>query len=280
MGVFIGIIIILGSILVWFHIPYSPVKRCFAKDVENLKASNKLQEEGQVFRSEEFSKLPIVIQRYIEHCRYIGTPKMSYLKMKYHDVDFMQGKDGPVLKIDYTQYDFVSEPCRMALISSSMFGVPFEGYDYYQNGVGGMKGVIAKGITLFHQTGEEMDKACLVTYLAESMFAPAILLQDYISFEEISDYEVKATIYYAGQSASGIFTFNEQHEFVSFTTNDRGVTNPDGIMEYIPWSAVCSEYEFSERGTRYPTKFKAIWNYPEGDFVYFDGVISTVLYDE
>ena len=221
-----------------------------------------------------------MIQRYIEHCRYIGTPKMSYLKMKYHDVDFMQGKDGPVLKIDYTQYDFVSEPCRMALISSSMFGVPFEGYDYYQNGVGGMKGVIAKGITLFHQTGEEMDKACLVTYLAESMFAPAILLQDYISFEEISDYEVKATIYYTGQSASGIFTFNEQHEFVSFTTNDRGVTNPDGTMEYIPWSAVCNEYDFSESGIRYPTKFKAIWNYPEGDFVYFDGVISTVLYDE
>ncbi len=280
MGVFIGIIIILGSILVWFHIPYSPVKRSFAKDVENLKASNKLQEEGQVFRSEEFSKLPIVIQRYIEHCRYIGTPKMSYLKMKYHDVDFMQGKDGPVLKIDYTQYDFVSEPCRMALISSSMFGVPFEGYDYYQNGVGGMKGVIAKGITLFHQTGEEMDKACLVTYLAESMFAPAILLQDYISFEEISDYEVKATIYYAGQSASGIFTFNEKHEFVSFTTNDRGVTNPDGTMKYIPWSAVCNEYDFSESGIRYPTKFKAMWNYPEGDFVYFDGIISTVLYDE
>ena len=81
------------------------MKRCFAKDVEDLKTSNKLQEEGQVFRNEEFSKLPIVIQRYIEHC-------------------------------------------RMALISSSMFGVPFE---------------------------------------------------------EISDYEVKATIYYAGQSASGIF---------------------------------------------------------------------------
>ena len=179
MGVFIGIIIVLGSILVWFHIPYSPVKRCFAKDVENLKASNKLQEEGQVFRSEEFSKLPIVIQRYIEHCRYIGTPKMSYLKMKYHDVDFMQGKDGPALKIDYTQYDFVSEPCRMALISSSMFGVPFEGYDYYQNGVGGMKGVIAKGITLFHQTGEEMDKASYPIRAVEGMETAWVLIDCY-----------------------------------------------------------------------------------------------------
>ena len=50
-----------------------------------------------------------------------------------------------------------------------------------------------------------MDEACLATYLAESMFVPSILLQDYISFEEISDYEVKAIIRHGGQTASGIF---------------------------------------------------------------------------
>ena len=72
----------------------------------------------------------------------------------------------------------------MALIDSSMFGIPFEGYDYYQNETGGMKGVIAKAITLFDQTGADMDKAC----------------------------------------------------------------------------------------------FQAVWNYPDGDFVYFDGVISEVSY--
>lgn len=58
MGVFIGIII-LGSILVWFHIPYSPVKRCFAKDVENLKASNKLQEEDKFSEVRNFQSCPL-----------------------------------------------------------------------------------------------------------------------------------------------------------------------------------------------------------------------------
>lgn len=273
------VIIIIGSVLIWFHIPYSPVKSCFSKDVENLKAGNRLKEEGNAFRSEDFLHLPLAIRRYIGNCGYIGTPQMSYLKMEYHDVDFMQGRTGPALKIDYTQYDFVSAPCRMALIDSGMFGTPFEGYDYYRDGTGGMKGVIAKGITLFHQTGAEMDKACLVTYLAECMFAPSALLQDYITFEEVSDYEVKATIQYAGQYASGIFTFNEQYEYVLFTTNDRGVTNSDGTMEYVPWSAVCGDYHVSENGVKYPTKFQAIWNYPDGDFVYFDGRISEISYE-
>lgn len=281
MYIAIGILlVIVSAILIWFNIPYSPVKKSFSNDIEVLKKDIQLLEQADVFEAEEFSHLPIAIQRYIEHCGYIGTPKMSYLKMEYRDVGFMQGRTGPALKIDYTQYNFVSEPSRMALIDSSMFGVHFEGYDYYQNGIGGMKGVIAKGITLFDQTGPDMDKACLATYLAESMFAPSILLQDYISFEEISDYEAKAIISYKGQTASGIFTFNEQYEYVSFTTNDRAVTNADGTMEYIPWSAVCGEYCVSASGIKYPTKFKAIWNYADGDFVYFDGVISTVSCDE
>ncbi|MDD6326952.1 MAG: hypothetical protein PUA62_00670 [Lachnospiraceae bacterium] len=204
--------------------------------------------------------------------------KVSYLTMEYHNVDFKQGKNGPTMKIDYTQYNFVKEPCRMALIDSRMFGVPFEGYDYYQNGTGGMKGVIAKLITIFDQRGPEMDKACLVTFLAESMFVPTVLTQDYVAFEEINDYEVKATITYGGQTASGIFHFNEKYEMVSFTTEDRGVIGTDGSIEYVPWSAICSDYQEAENKIKYPTKFQAVWNYPEGDFIYFDGTIHEITY--
>lgn len=277
----IGILLaIIGAICVWFFIPYSPIKREFEKDIEGLQKETEHDVKERFFGKDEFSNLPHAIQRYIDYCGYIGTPRMRYLRMEYRDVDFMMGRSGPAQKIDYTQYNFVLKPCRMALIDSRMFGLPFEGYDYYQNGTGGMKGVIAKAIPLFHQTGPEMDKACLVTFLAESLFAPEILLQDYITFEEISSYEVKAVISYGGQTASGIFTFNEQCEFVCFTTKDRGVTNKDGTMEYVPWSAVCGEYRVSEAGVKHPTRFKAIWNYPDGDFVYFDGAISSVSYDE
>jgi len=279
MYVVIGILLVLaGAIMVWFHIPYSPVKSDFRKEISTLTADNHLSEAGGIFQKEDFAHCPMPIQKYIEHCGYIGTPKMSYLKMEYNDVDFSQGKNRPTLTIDYTQYNFINEPCRMALIDSSMFGIPFEGYDYYQNGTGGMKGVIAKAITLFDQTGADMDKACLATFLAESLFAPTILLQDYITFEEISDDEVKATITYGGQTASGIFTFNEQYEMISFTTKDRAVAGTDGSMEYIPWSALCGDYQISANGIKYPVKFQAVWNYPDGDFVYFDGVISAVSY--
>lgn len=279
MFIIIGVLLVLiGVLMIWFNISYSPIKKQFKNDITALLTENKLSADEKVFTDNDFSHLPIAIQKYIENCGYIGTPKMTYLKMEYHDVDFSQGRNGPTLTIDYTQYNFVNEPCRMALIDSSMFGIPFEGYDYYQTGTGGMKGVIAKAITLFDQTGADMDKACLATFLAESLFVPTILLQDYIIFEELSDFEVRAITTYGGQTASGIFTFNEQYEMVSFTTNDRAATGTDGRMEYIPWSALCSDYQFSKNGIKHPTKFQAVWNYPDGDFVYFDGLISEISY--
>lgn len=275
----VGILLILiGTLLIWFNISYSPVKKQFQNDVSLLIENNGLSDGNEVFKEKDFSHLPTAIQKYVVNCGYIGKPKMSYMKMEYHNVDFSQGRSGPTLKIDYTQYNFVNEPCRIALIDSSMFGIPFEGYDYYQNGTGGMKGIIAKAITLFDQTGEDMDKACLVTFLAESLFAPTILLQDYITFEEISDFEVRATISYKGQTVCGIFTFNEQYEMISFTTNDRAVVNADGTVEYIPWSALCGDYTVTENGIKYPTKFQAVWNYSDGDFTYFDGTINEVSY--
>lgn len=99
MFILIGVLFVLvGIILIWFHIPYSPVKRDFQNDIDTLMSENQLRTTDDVFTEDS------------------------------------QGKNRPTLKIDYTQYNFIDEPCRIALIDSSMFGIPFEGYDYYQNG--------------------------------------------------------------------------------------------------------------------------------------------------
>lgn len=273
-----ALLLLIGGLFIWFRVPYSPVKNNFQNDISTLITENRVQTERELFIKEDFLHLPIAIQTYIESCGYIGTPKMSCLKMDYKNVAFMRGRNTPALSIDYTQYNFINEPCRLALIDSSLFGIPFEGYDYYQKGKGGMKGVIGKTITLFNQTGNDIDKACLATFLAESLFAPTILLQDYIAFEQLSDFEVRAAITYGGQNASGIFTLNELNEMTSFTTNDRAVVKNDGAMDYVPWSALCGEYQLTERGIKYPTKLQAVWNYPDGDFTYFDGIINEVSY--
>ena len=266
-------------LVVWFCIPYSPLKADFEKDAKELSEASALFKKGEIFTVDEFANFPTAIQKFVEKSGYLGKKKMNRLTMEYRDVAFSQGKNGPNLKIDYIQHDFVKSPNRLAMIKSSLFGIPFQGYDYYRDGKGGMKGVIAKVFTLFDQTGAEMDRACLATFLAESMFAPSILLQDYIKFEEINDHQVKATISAYGQTVSGVFDFNDEYEMTSFKTKNRAVVAPDGSIEYVPWSAVCGEYKVGDDGIKLPTKFQAVWNYKDGDFVYFDGKISRIAYE-
>lgn len=107
--------------------------------------------------------------------------------------------------MDYNQYNFAKRPARLAYINSSIYGIPFEGYDYFFNEIGGMKGVIGKKIQIFNQKGSDIDKGALCTYLAESLFIPTSLLENDIIFEEINPFNVK------GISVSRVFTFNEEY---------------------------------------------------------------------
>jgi hypothetical protein len=238
-GMFVAlgaVLAVAGILMIWFNIAYSPLKKRFEKDTRRLAKQYAMGFDGEVFTEKDFEDFPEAIRRYAENCGYIGKKKMSYLKMQYKDVDFCTGKNGAKMKMDYTQYNYAKEPCRMAFDDASMFGVPFQGYDYYEGGKGGMKGVLAKLITLFNETGEEMDRACLVTYLAESLFVPTALTRGFIDFEQISDHEVKGTISYKGQTVSGVFTFNEDYEMISFVTTDRK-------DDKTPWTALCGAYK-------------------------------------
>lgn len=269
MFIIIGVLIsVIGIIMIFFNIPGSKTKTEFDMTVTGLIAEADHQEE--VFDEEDIAGLPTPVQRYFRYCGFIGLPKMSYTKIDYQDVDFSFGKDKQVIKIDYTQYNFVNEANRIAYIDSSMYGIPFEGLDTYLDGSGSMKGVLAKLFTLFDQTGKDMDKSSLVTFLSESLIIPNAALQDYIKWEAIDDLHAKATISYHGISVSGIFTFNENGEMLSFVTDDRSAIATDGSSQTVKWSVVCDEY-IEVNGIKRPTAFQAIWHYDDGDLVYFDG---------
>ena len=285
MTILIIIIAIILLLAIWFNIPYSPVKTQFRNDVEarlqNAAALTNVNTDSSVTRvktldSAAIASLPPLIQKYLETCGYIGSERRSHLTMEYKDVDFGMGVNKPRLKIDYTHVDFADSPNRLAFIDSKMFGIPFQGYDYYMNGKGGMKGVLAKLITLFDQTGPAMDKASLITYLAEALFLPETLLKDFITFKQINEHAVEATITNKGVTASGIFHFNDAYEMTSFTTKDRGQISSDGTIEYTPWEAQCENYKEYSDGIKRPTVFRAVWKNKNGDFVYFDGKISKV----
>ncbi len=255
-------------IIVFFKMPGSKTRTEFNMMINNLTIRTDHAED--LFKEEDITGLPAPVQKYFWYCGYIGKPKIPYMKIVYKDVDFSFGKGKTPIKIDYTQYNFVDRPERIAYIDSSIYGLPFEGLDSYVGGKGSMKGVIAKLFTLFDQTGKTLDSSSLVTFLSECLFIPNAALQEYIVWQAVDAVHSRAYINYYGISVSGLFTFNEKGEMLSFTTDDREVVSVDGKRERIKWTVVCNEYE-EMAGIKKPTVFKAIWNYDDGDLVYFNG---------
>lgn len=273
----LGIIgFVLLVLVIWFIIPYSPVKSEFDSLVAKL--SEEMDTPVDVFTEEDIAKLPEPVQKHFSYCGYLGTPKMANMKAHFNDVDFVLSPDKPQLKMTYTQYNFAEVPERIAYMDTSMFRIPFEGLDAYVKGEGSMKGVLGKAITLFNQKGEALDSGSLVTILAEALLIPNVALQDYISWEAMDETHAKATISYFGISADGIFTFNEDGAMVSFTTDDRENVDTNGNVQEVKWTVICGGYQ-EKNGIKYPSSLKAVWHYDSGDLVYFDGRDIDVEYD-
>jgi hypothetical protein len=222
----------------------------------------------ELFTDKDVLNLPSPVRKYFSSCGYIGTPKTNMMKAIYHDVNFLFG-NGKRITIDYVQYNVVNKPARIAYIGSSMYGIPFEGLDSYVDGKGSMKGVLAGRFTMFNQCGEAMNKAGLTTFLSECLIIPNAAIQEYITWVDIDALHAKATISCYGDSASGIFSFHENGEMLSFETNDRKAIATNGTNQKVKWSAVFSEYRVTE-SIRKPTKLQAIWHYDDGDLLYFD----------
>ncbi|WP_018752398.1 DUF6544 family protein [Paenibacillus sanguinis] len=264
--------------IAWFlRGPYSKTKAEFDRQAANY-VSSLVPNESTVFTLTDIQKLPQPVQAYFRYSGFLNQPKMSYMKISFKDVDFVLAPQNKRLKMDYTQYNFADEPVRLAYIDAALYGIPFEGLDTYIGGHGGMKGVLGKGISLFNQRGNEMDRACLVTFLSESLILPSVALQPYVAWEPVHDpNQAKATITYGGLTASGIFTFSEEGELLAFTTEDRAMITPNGQSRQVSWSALFKDYQFIN-GMRLPTHLQAVWNEEQGDFIYFDSHQFAVSY--
>ncbi|OKP83693.1 DUF6544 family protein [Paenibacillus sp. P32E] len=256
-----------AALIVFFKIPYSKTKAEFQRIADKYLSKPSIPNE--TFTSEDWKLLPSPVRKYFETSGFTGKPKMSSMKAEFNQVDFILSPRKPAISIKYTQYNFVQPPARIALIETAIYGIPFQGLDSYVAGIGSMKGVLGKTFTLFNQLGEEMDQASLVTFLSESLWVPNAIIQDYITWVPIDDHHVQATISCYGITASGIFSFNDQGECQSFTTDDRTAIGMDGSKQRVRWSALMKDYKWID-GIRQPTHLQAVWHYDSGDLVYFD----------
>lgn len=258
-------LLLTGSVL-FLTAPYSPTRARYQR--LSREKTGEVAAPAALFTEADIENLPPPVQRYFRWCGWLGAPKMSYMRASFKDVDFVMSP-GKTVKIDYEQLNLVSKPERFALISSSLGGIPFEGLDSFESGKGSMQGSLAKIVPLFDQRGEAMDRACLVTWLAECLAVPNAALQDFVTWRAIDETHAGASITWEGRSAGGVFTFAESGELLSFRTSDRVAVDMDGKKTQADWSGYFSDYRPVD-GILQPAILQSVWHYPSGDVIYFN----------
>lgn len=277
MLLFAGILLLIITILIYWMIPFSPYKKSF--DHHMKKRLLHKQVEGERCNREEMNHLPRLIRQYCDFIELEGAVKYQAVNAKFQDVIFVfNDKTETVLSMGYDLWLFAHQLFRSAYCTSSLYGVPFDGLDYCKDSkVGGMKGIVGKAIKIFDISNEQMYVAGLISWLAEgAALNPSILLSPYITYEELNETQVKATVSYNGLSGSGVFTFAEDGRILKFESDERQVEKVNGVMMSIGWRAEYDQYEYFKE-VKIPHSMKAIKVYPEKEVVYFDAKIAELL---
>ena len=266
---FLGCLLLAITLIVlYFFLPGGTAWKKYLAEVESSFRQEPVSEEPQMITEEAIEELPPLLQKYLKKNGYVNQPLMQNMFICFGHTRFRIAADKAPIPIEFCQVNFVERPDRYAFLKARMFGLPIQVTDQVQNGRGAMIGVLAKHFKLFHSTGPEMDQGQLITSLADAVFLPSLVLQDYVAWRTLDERTIEGTIRWNGVSAKGRFTFDVSGDIVRFDTEDRYMDENGKGTSLVPWFVLYENYK-SDQLYRRPGCVSVNWKLPEGIDNYF-----------
>ncbi len=227
----------------------------------------------------DIAPLPAVVQRYLHYVNVVDKPQVWNYTARYQGELRLRPTD-KWMAITADQQSFTGSPARLFLIDSSMFGIPFTTFHRNVDGQATFRVKLASLVQIIDAHGPEMDQSELVTVLNDMfLLAPASLIDQRISWEEIDPLTVRATFTYAGNTVSAVVSFDSSGALVNFISDDRYMTAEGKQYEQLRWSTPVREWrEFD--GRKLPAVTEVVWDLANGDkFIYGRFEILEIKYN-
>jgi len=230
----------------------------------------------QIIKEKDLEGLPGCVQKWLRYAQVVGKERITFVRSK--QTARLRTKEGqPWMTANTKAYYSVTQPgfIWQAKIKAAPL-VHIAGRDKYYQARGNM---LIKPLSLFtaaDASGKEIDQGSLLRYLAESVWFPTAALNNYITWEEINSNSATATMSYQGVTASGVFTFNEKGEVVSFLAER--YMESQGKFSLETWFIPLSHYQEFD-GYKIPTRGEAIWKLDTGDFKWYQFELIDIEYN-
>lgn len=251
--------------------------RMVKKELNSFLPENRI--EKRIVTPEMVDELPPVVQRWLNRSNIIGKEIIQIAHLKQRG-EMKTKPEGSWMSVDSEQYIIAKPPAFIWV--ANVKAAPFlhlSGRDKYESGRGHMLIKLYSLIPVVDARGKEIDQGALLRYLGEIVWLPSAALSDYNTWEEIDPTTAKATMSYGGITASGIFKFDENGDFVSFKADRYYYRKEGSTLE--KWLITANGKNYREfEGIRVPVNLSVTWKFETGDFTWYRLEITEIKYNK
>jgi hypothetical protein len=226
-------------------------------------------------------RLPAPVRLYLRRAGVVGKPRVRALHAVFR-ARMRMTPDAGWMSARVDQYDFFGPAGaeRLFLMKASRAGVPFVAFHRYLGGAATMQVRLAGLIPLVDARGPEMTQGETVTLFNDMCFlAPATLVDAPVTWEVLSEREVRATYTNGGQTISADLTFDAAGDLVGFVSRDRYQSADGKNYRLLPWSTPLGEHrDFGV--ARLPSFGEARWREAAGEWTYGQFWLERIDYDD
>lgn len=250
----------------------------FNKNVDNeIKVLfKKVKNKRSHISKADIEVLPQNVQRWLKYAQIIGKEKVTSVRLKQKATMRLE-IDKRWMPVQAEQYFTTEEPSfiwKANIKMAPLFHIV--GRDIYTEGKGNMLIKFLSLFTVANSKGKEINQGTLLRYLAEMVWFPTAVVNNFITWEEIDTEHAKATMTYKEVIASGVLTFNDKGEVINFEAERYGEFDNKFRLEL--WSI--SLYAYKEfDGIKVPTKGDVTWKLKTGNFNWFNFEVTQIEYN-
>ncbi|MGE8722643.1 DUF6544 family protein [Leptospira terpstrae] len=233
---------------------------------------------GKILTKSDIKHLPLPVQKYLLYTGAVGKNQIQNMRILFKE-QMYKGPEANPMDSSSEQYNFFTSPARHFYMKANMMGIPFRVLHSYSNEKAEMLVRVASIFDAVNLESEDLAMAETVTVLNDlCLFAPSALIDQKIFWEPIGPLSAKVIFKNGRFKVSALLFFNETGELVKFVSDDRSALQDDGSLRKARWSTPVRDYkEFN--GVKVPTYGEAIWNYPEGDYIYGKFFLKNIEYN-
>lgn len=224
--------------------------------------------ERKIVNEQRLAPLPSPVQRWLKHSGVVGKEEIqtAYFKQKGQMKLQPDQKEWAPAKID--QYVTTNSPGFLWKVNMKMFSLlDIAGRDKFQQGNAAMTIKIGSLIPVVNTTNnQKTNQSTMQRFLMELPWYPSAALSPYITWKEVDQNTVIATMNDQGVKGSATFYFDSEGEFLKVSA--MRYKDSDEKAKLVECIGEAKAYRVVD-GIRIPTKMNITWILDDGPFTWY-----------